>query len=115
MKLLVHFCPANTGTIAPIIPMVGAYRGMLCEGGNMGLHIDLLGSQTIDGHRFPDGRGMLIDPRSVILNQETGEVLYTPRAHINDLPKGWQDWLAANPEWPAEPYRVYAKENTHHG
>lgn len=48
----------------------------------------------------PRGSAFVGDIRGVYENEDTGQVLYEPRSHMEGMNKWAVDWLKANPHWP---------------
>ena len=46
---------------------------------------------------------LMLDPRCVIIDQDTQEYLYSPRATLRRLPEWVTSWLVEHPEWPHSP------------
>ena len=108
MNLKVLFAPSDLGRVV-VQDMTGVCVGLGDIGRHMGVRIDLDGAQVIDGRPFDGRDSFIVNPLNVVLNGDTGEVLYTPTAHIKDLPSGWQEQLARDTSWPPEKYRDYAR------
>jgi hypothetical protein len=55
--------------------------------------------ETSDGVA-PVGQRMIIDPRALIVDVDTGAIVYNPRAYISRIEPKSQSWLKAHREWP---------------
>jgi len=108
MNLKVIFAPTDAGKIV-VQGMTGTCLGLGDIGRHMGVRIDLACAQVIDGRPYDDRDSFIVNPLNVVLDADTGEVLYTPTAHIKDLPSGWQEQLARDTSWPPEKYRDYSR------
>ena len=108
MNLKVLFAPSDAGKIV-VQDLTGICLGLGDMGQHMGVRIDLDGRQMIGDGLYDGFDSFIVNPLNVVLNADTGEVLYTPTAHIKDLPSGWQEHLARDTSWPPEKYRDYAR------
>ena len=53
------------------------------------------------GEDLQKGDALVLDPRTVVVNPETGVITYSPREPGNiQLPKWVYTWLDEHPEWP---------------
>ena len=55
---------------------------------------------VLNGQEIGADSAMVIDPRCLVRDVETGEVLYNPRANLETMDDGMREWMAENPMWP---------------
>ena len=66
------------------------------------------GFQVVDiptaGYSSPcldiNSQACLLDPRAIV-QDASGRVVYSPRAHLDAIPSWAQQWLREHPEWDA--------------
>lgn len=61
--------------------------------------IQALESETNFGQQISPGSIAVLDPRCVVVGDQSG-VLYNPRRHCDEFEPAMQKWMADNPDWP---------------
>lgn len=62
-----------------------------------------MGADTrIRGQRVARGEVLALDPRCLVRDPVSGEVIYNPREHVEELDQPFVEWLEENPDWPAD-------------
>ena len=70
------------------------------ENARYGVAVENLESVTLGDALVSPGSISLLDPRCVIVGEESG-VLYTPRPYMQDFPAEMRAWMEVHTDWPA--------------
>ena len=57
----------------------------------------------INGQRLKRGEVLIPDPRAMIMDMETGIIVYNPRDYLDLLGSEMLKWILLHPEWPPQP------------
>ena len=85
--------------------LYGQWMGLIEVSQGRGLYVPAVENVhdvVIQGVTMPSGSVSILDQRAVCVDQDTGDILYNPRQHWDDLDMDcFGDWWKDHPEWPA--------------
>jgi len=89
-----------------VVEVDGVWKGVMMAEGTLCPTAELTRSQRLNGQMMTRGGLFVADPRAVVLDSRTGEVLYQPRGPMYaGLSATWKELLDEIPDWPPVEYR----------
>ena len=82
----------------------GDFQGMVRVPGEPPLYspmILLREDGRVGNTRTRAGQTMVIDPRCLVLDVDTGEIVFNPRDHLDLMTEDMRNWMDEHPDWPS--------------